>query len=119
MAVRHVLAAVLCSSAAVSAHAQDITAQSLLDKNLEARGGAQALAAIKAIQFNGKMIFPGDFELAYGEIRARGDHGIEARMEGNVQGLTYMTWSTCGCSPSSKSSVPGRYSAMVAKESRR
>jgi len=90
MAVRHVLAAVLCASAAVSAHAQDITAQSLLDKNLEARGGAQALAAIKAIQFNGKMIFPGDFELAYGEIRARGGgDGIEARMEGNVQGLTY------------------------------
>jgi hypothetical protein len=91
MAVRHVLAAALFASAAIPAHSQDITAQSLLDKNLEARGGAEALAAIKSIQFRGKMIFPGDFELAYSEVRARGGaDGIEARMEGNVQGLTYM-----------------------------
>jgi hypothetical protein len=90
MAVRHVLAAALCASAAVSVHAQDVTAQGLLDKNLEARGGADALSAIKSIRFNGKMIFPGDFELGYGEIRARGGGGIQARMEGAVQGLTYM-----------------------------
>jgi hypothetical protein len=56
MAVRHVLAAAIFASAAIPAHAQDVTAQSLLDKNLEARGGAPALAAIRAIQFNGKMI---------------------------------------------------------------
>jgi hypothetical protein len=91
MAVRHLLAAGLCVLAAVPAHAQEISAQSLVDKNLEARGGADALAAIKSIQFLGKMIFPGDFELAYGEVRARGGgDGIEARMEGKVQGLTYM-----------------------------
>ena len=91
MAVRHLVAAVLCASAAVSAHAQSFTAQDLLSKNLEARGGAQALAAIKAIRFQGRMIFPGDFELAYAEVRARGGaDGIEARMEGNVQGLNYM-----------------------------
>ena len=91
MGVRHVLAAAIFASAAIPLHAQDITAQSLLDKNLEARGGAQALGAIKAIQFNGKMIFPGDFELAYAEIRSHGGaDGIEARMEGVVQGLTYM-----------------------------
>jgi hypothetical protein len=91
MAVRFVLAAALCVSAAATAHAQDISAQSLLDKNLEARGGADALAAIKSIQFNGKLIFPGDFELVYGEIRSRGGaDGVQARMEGNVQGLTYM-----------------------------
>jgi hypothetical protein len=91
MAVRHVLAAAIFASAAISAHAQDVTAQSLLDKNLEARGGAQALNAVKAIRFKGKMIFPGDFELAYSEIRAHGgSDGIEARMEGDVQGLTYM-----------------------------
>ena len=46
MILRHVLAAALCASAAIPVCAQDITAQSLLDKNLEARGGAQALAAI-------------------------------------------------------------------------
>lgn len=91
MGVRHVLAAALCVSAGVPVHAQDVTAQSLLDKNLEARGGADALAAIKSIRFDGKIIFPGDFELSYGEVRARGGaDGIEARMESIVQGLAYM-----------------------------
>ena len=56
MAVRHLVAAVLCASATVSAHAQSFTAQDLLSKNLEARGGADALAAIKAIRFQGRMI---------------------------------------------------------------
>jgi hypothetical protein len=91
MAVRYVLAAALCASAAVSVHAQDINAQSLVDKNLEARGGAQALAAIKSIRFDGKIIFPGDFELSYDEVRARdGSSGAEMRMDATVQGLSFI-----------------------------
>lgn len=91
MAVRHLVAAVLCASVAVPACAQQISAQGLLDKNAEARGGAQALAAIKSIRFDGKIIFPGDFELSYDEIRARGGaSGAQSRMEGSIQGLTYM-----------------------------
>jgi hypothetical protein len=90
MAVRYVLAAAFCASAAVSAHAQDFNAQSLIDKNLEARGGAQALAAIKSIRFDGKIIFPGDFELSYDEVRARGSSGTEMRMDATVQGLSFI-----------------------------
>lgn len=89
MKVRHVLAAALCASAAVPVCAQDVTAQSLLDKNLEARGGAQALAAIQSIRFDGKIVFPGDFELTYDEVRARGGAtGAESRVDASIQGLT-------------------------------
>jgi hypothetical protein len=89
MKVRHVLAAALSASAAVPVCAQDVTAQSLLDKNLEARGGAQALAAIQSIRFDGKVIFPGDFELTYDEVRARGGStGAESRVDASIQGLT-------------------------------
>lgn len=89
MILRHVLAAALCASAAIPVCAQDITAQSLLDKNLEARGGAQALAAIQSVRFDGKIIFPGDFELTYDEVRARGGAtGSESRLDATIQGLT-------------------------------
>ncbi len=91
MTARFVLAAALCASVAVPACAQEVTAQTLLDKNLQARGGADALAAIKSIRFDGKIIFPGDFELKYDETRARGGaDGIETRMNATVQGLTYV-----------------------------
>ena len=91
MAVRHVVAAALCASVAVPACAQQLNAQGLIDRNIEARGGAQALAAVKSIRFNGKIIFPGDFELSYDEVRARGGaSGAQSRMEGSIQGLTYM-----------------------------
>jgi hypothetical protein len=91
MTARFVLAAALCASVAVPACAQEMTAQTLLDKNLEARGGADALAAIKSIRFDGRIIFPGDFELKYDETRARGGaDGTEMRMNGTVQGLTYV-----------------------------
>lgn len=91
MKVRLVLAAALCASAVVPVCAQELTAQGLLAKNLEARGGAEALAAIKSIRFDGRLIFPGDFELAYDEVRARGgSDGIQARMNGTVQGLVYV-----------------------------
>jgi hypothetical protein len=89
MKVRYVLAAALCASAAVPVCAQDVSAQSLLDKNLEARGGAQALAAIQSIRFDGKIVFPGDFELTYDEVRARGGPtGMESRVDATIQGLT-------------------------------
>jgi hypothetical protein len=91
MTARFVIAAALCASVAVPASAQEITAQTLLDKNLEARGGADALAAIHSIRFDGRIIFPGDFELKYDETRARGGaDGTEMRMNGTVQGLTYV-----------------------------
>jgi hypothetical protein len=81
----HALAALLLGAAAVSAHAQD--AQSLAAKNLEARGGAAALDAIKSISFEGRTIFPGDFELTYKEERARLGGSPAIRYDLGLQGL--------------------------------
>src|SRR5439155_899171 len=69
MSARHALAALLLGAAAYPAAAQD--AQSLVAKNLEARGGAAALDAIKSVSFQGRTIFPGDSELTYKETRER------------------------------------------------
>jgi len=85
MQIRSIVAALLIGGAAVPAAAQD--AQSLLNKNLEARGGAPALAAIKSIGFQGRVLFPGDFELTYKETRARLGANPAARLDLSLQGL--------------------------------
>jgi len=78
-------AAILLIAAATPASAQD--AQSLIAKNLEARGGAAALAAIKSVSFEGRTIFPGDFELTYKEARASAGGAPEIRYDLGLQGL--------------------------------
>ena len=85
MPVRHCLAALLLSGAAIPAAAQD--AQSLIAKNLEARGGAATLAAIKNVSFEGRTIFPGDFEVTYKETHARLGAGAADRVDFGLQGL--------------------------------
>ena len=85
MLMRHVLPALLVGCAAVPAAAQD--AQSLIAKNLEARGGEAALSAIKAIRFDGRTIFPGDFEVTYKETRADVGPQTADRVDLTVQGL--------------------------------
>lgn len=85
MTMRHVFAALLLGSAAIPAAAQD--AQSLVAKNLEARGGEAALSAIKSIRFQGRTIFPGDFELTYLETRARTGPEAAGRVDLTLQGL--------------------------------
>lgn len=85
MTVRHWLAALLLGCATFPAAAQD--AQSLIAKNLEARGGAAALAAIKNVRFEGRTIFPGDFEVTYKETRAREGSAAADRVEFGLQGL--------------------------------
>ena len=87
MTVRYCFAALLIGCAAVPAGAQD--AQSLIAKNLEARGGV-ALEAIKNISFEGRTIFPGDFEVTYKETRARLSGGDADRVDFGVQGLDIM-----------------------------
>ena len=84
MHIRHCIAALMCC-AAVPAAAQD--AQSLVAKNLEARGGAAALAAVKNVSFEGRTIFPGDFEVTYKEVRARLGAGGVDRVDFGIQGL--------------------------------
>jgi len=61
-------------------------ASDLVGKNLTARGGAEKLAAIGSIEFVGKVIEPGDFQLSYKQTRARKNGGM--RVESSVQGLT-------------------------------
>jgi hypothetical protein len=85
MPVRHCLAALLVGCAAVPAAAQD--AQSLVAKNLQARGGAAALDAIKNVTFEGRTIFPGDFEVTYKEARARLGSSAADRVDFGLQGL--------------------------------
>lgn len=58
----------------------------LLAKNLAARGGSEKLASISSIEFTGKLVFPGNFELTYKETRARKNGA--ARYESTIQGLT-------------------------------
>lgn len=85
MPFRHYVAALLIGCAGVPVCAQD--AQSLLNKNLEARGGAAALAAIQNVTFEGRIVQPGGFELQYKETRARLPASAADRVEISLQGL--------------------------------
>jgi hypothetical protein len=85
MTVCQCLVALLVGSVAVPAVAQD--AQSLVAKNLEARGGAAALAAINNVTFEGRTIYPGGFEVTYKETHLRLPGGAAGRIDTGVQGL--------------------------------
>jgi hypothetical protein len=76
-----------------AALAQDaVTADQLVARNLEARGGADRLESLKSVQFNGTVTFPGDFKLDYKEIRARGAAGPDkVRVDAALQGLTVVS----------------------------
>ena len=80
------LAIALASSAATAQ--QSFTADQLVAKNLEARGGAVALAAIKSLQIEGRLLTAGDFELKFKEVRLRQPLGDALRDDLTVQGLT-------------------------------
>ena len=85
MRIRHALAALLIGCAANPASAQD--AQSLIAKNLEARGGAAAIDGIKSISFQGRTIFPGDFELTFKSSQAHLASADAIRLDLSLQGL--------------------------------
>lgn len=84
MPLRNCLAALLICAAA-PAIAQD--AQSLIAKNLEVRGGAAAIDAINSISFEGRTIFPGNFELTYRQAQARLPRTSAIRYDFGIQGL--------------------------------
>ena len=79
------LAALLMSGSAAAQPANQ--AADIIAKNLAARGGAAALAGLKSLTLDGKLVFPGGFELTYHEVRAGG--GV--RVEAALQGLTLTT----------------------------
>jgi hypothetical protein len=85
MRVRCYLSALCLACVTTPVAAQD--AQSLVAKNLEARGGEAALSAIKSVRFEGRTIFPGDFELTYKETRAQLGAEAATRLDLTVQGL--------------------------------
>jgi hypothetical protein len=85
MPFRYYRIALLVGCVSVPALAQD--AQSLISKNVEARGGAAALAAIRNVTFEGRTVYPGDFELQYKETHERLGRGIADRVDFTLQGL--------------------------------
>jgi len=66
-----------------SAHA--VTLDDLLQKNLEARGGAQAIHAISALKTSGTLRFGEQFELAFTQYQKAPQ---SSRNEASLQGLT-------------------------------
>jgi hypothetical protein len=78
-------AVALLAFAAPAAHA--ITADELVAKNIEARGGIDALRKIESIRSSGKLVFTGDFaiELANSDLVTRDG---KVRSEATLQGLT-------------------------------
>jgi outer membrane lipoprotein-sorting protein len=75
------LAATVC--AAPLAHA--LTADELLARNLDARGGADKVAAIKTLKLEGKLLIGGQFEVALTQYQKAPD---SVRSEASLQGLT-------------------------------
>jgi hypothetical protein len=80
----------LAAIASFPAYAAEPSATELVAKNLAARGGAEALGAIKSVRFKGNIRFPGDFDLDYVDTRARGSGGTagSVRVDATLQGLT-------------------------------
>ncbi len=66
-----------------AAHA--LTVDELLAKNLQARGGADKVAAIKTLKMQGKLVFGGQFELALTQYQKAPE---SVRSEASIQGLT-------------------------------
>ncbi len=73
--------------ASVSA-AIEPSASELVGRNLAARGGPEAIAAIRSLDFQGKYIGPGDFQLTFHETRMRNPGGDRMRDDLAIQGLT-------------------------------
>ncbi|WP_156255237.1 LolA-like protein [Sandarakinorhabdus oryzae] len=76
------LTALLLAGASHAQPTAEPTAADLVAKNLAARGGQAALAGLKSVRFEGKLIFPGGFELTYNELRSGGAVRIEAALQG-------------------------------------
>jgi hypothetical protein len=76
---------VLLVSLAAAPLAHAVSVDELLAKNLEARGGAAKVAAIKTLKSEGKMLFGGQFELALTQYQKAPE---SIRTEASLQGLT-------------------------------
>jgi hypothetical protein len=80
------VAAVLAVPTGFAQERQSTLLDDLVRKNIEAKGGAQALAALKGLRLTGKLIVnEGAIELSYKETRKRPN---EIRTEASLQGMT-------------------------------
>lgn len=78
----------LLALAGIAPAARAIDLDELLRKNLEARGGAAKLAAIRSIRFSGESRSGGGFRMAVAKIIVRSG---KYRQENSLQGLTGVT----------------------------
>ena len=79
-------AAVVFCLLAVSRNAAAVTADEIVAKNVEARGGAAALASLKSLRRTGRFVLPGrSLLITVSEVRERPGR---IRQEGTFQGLT-------------------------------
>lgn len=79
--VKYVFAALAWASGGVQATDVD----ELVARNLQARGGAAKLQAIKTLKTTGKLVFGGEFELGFVSYRKAPE---SSRTEASLQGLT-------------------------------
>src|SRR5260370_19000051 len=89
MRLRFVILLVSTALIAAKGFAQDKnqpTVDELVSKNIEARGGADALHALQSLRLTGKMLVQqGQIQLAYLQTKKRHD---EVRTESYLQGMT-------------------------------
>jgi hypothetical protein len=65
---------------------RQLTVNELVDKNIAAKGGAEAIQALKAVQVSGRLLVDsGQVELIYVQTKKRPDY---VRTEATLQGLT-------------------------------
>lgn len=86
----HLLIAFISATLAVSAvfalDKSQPTADELVSKNIEAKGGAAALRDLQTLRLTGKMLVQqGQIQLAYTQIKKRPD---DVRTEASLQGMT-------------------------------
>jgi len=82
----HLVAASLLAPALNAQELKPLTVDALVAKNIEAKGGINALRAVKSIRFTGKMLVnQGQLELAYTQTKERPGR---IRTEATLQGMT-------------------------------
>jgi len=81
-----IVSAALVASAGFAQDKSQPTVDQLVAKNIEAKGGADALRALQSLRLSGKLLVQqGQIQLAYLETKKRPD---EVRTEGTLQGMT-------------------------------
>src|ERR1043165_2256422 len=76
----------LCSPLARGQETPQLTADELVAKNLEAKGGTEAVHALQSLKFSGKVLVnQGQMEFGYSETRKRPNN---IRSEVSLQGMT-------------------------------